>query len=226
MRTLSCGRQGFKNLPVCASSSSTAIVCLLLTSSSAFAQGRGTNSSASHDSERAAQVRTLNNNVLQLHGQMQENASGATGIRGLAAMVLAQRAAALEALIQEDPHAALTFAFSPELLADLAAKFPDSTSTLESHVTASGSVEHWIADSADMKSSRESWYLNVGGGRLSLYFATPQRRGPNATAPVTIEGVQVGASVAVSKIVDTPVGGASSLLPAIRNFFAGLPSFA
>src|SRR5258708_21279425 len=170
MRTLSCGRQGFKNLPVCASSSSTAIVCLLLTSSSAFAQGRGTNSSASHDSERAAQVRTLNNNVLQLHGQMQENASGATGIRGLAAMVLAQRAAALEALIQEDPHAALTFAFSPELLADLAAKFPDSATQLESHETLSGPIEHWTFDNADRKTSHAEYRMRVGTQSVTLHF--------------------------------------------------------
>src|SRR5262245_59325849 len=56
------------------------------------------------DSERAAQVRALNNSVLQLHGHIQENASGAAGIRGQAATVLAQRAASLQALIQEDAH--------------------------------------------------------------------------------------------------------------------------
>src|SRR5713101_4973463 len=57
------------------------------------------------ESAQAAQVRALNNSVLQLHGQMQENASGAAWIRGQAAAVIAQRAAALTALIEKDPHA-------------------------------------------------------------------------------------------------------------------------
>src|SRR5215470_3073517 len=92
--------------------------------SAAFAQGNST----VHESPRAAQVRALNNSVLQLHGQVQENAANAGATRGQAATVLAQRAAALQALIQENPRVALSFAFSPELLADLAGKFPDATS--------------------------------------------------------------------------------------------------
>src|ERR1043165_3125835 len=55
--------------------------------SGAFAQGN----SALHESQRAAQVRALNNSVLQLHGQIQENASGTAAIRGQAATVLAKR---------------------------------------------------------------------------------------------------------------------------------------
>jgi hypothetical protein len=219
MRKFSTGAQGEKNLPVLAVFTIIAISFFLI-SSSASAQGRGSNSSSSHESERAAQVRALNNSVLQLHGQMQENASGRSAIRGQAAPVFAQRAATLQALIQEDPHAALTFAFSPELLADLAAKFPDSTSLLESHVTLNGSIEHWIADSADMKSSRESWYLNAGGSRLSLYFATPQRPGPNSGPTVTIEGVQVGSAVAVSKL-SSATSGATALVPQTLGFLSG-----
>src|SRR5260370_24468133 len=103
MRKFLTGALGKNNLPVFASSTIIAAICLLFTSSSAFAQGRGTNSGSSHESERAAQVRALNNSVLQLHGQMQENTSGAAAIRGQAATVLAQRSAALQALIQEDP---------------------------------------------------------------------------------------------------------------------------
>src|SRR5215467_4961792 len=105
--------------------------------SGASAQANSTNSHGK-ESERAAQVRALNNSALQLHGQMQENASSAAAIRGQAATVLAQRAAALQALMQEDAHAALTFAFSPELLADLAAKFPNAANLLESHTTVTG----------------------------------------------------------------------------------------
>src|SRR5712675_1469669 len=133
MRRLSTGALGKNNLPVFASSTIIAAICLLFTSSSASGQGRVANSGSPHESERAAQVRALNNSVLQLHGQMQENVSGAAGVHSQAAIVLAQRAATLQALIQEDPHAALSFAFSPELLEDLAIKFPEAANLLEKH---------------------------------------------------------------------------------------------
>src|SRR5260370_23328313 len=138
MRMYLTGAQGFKNLLVFASSAIIATICLFLSVIGASAKGRAATSGSSHESDRAAQVRTLNNSVLQLHGQMQENASGAAGIHSQAAIVLAQRAAALQTLIQEDPHTALTFAFSPELLADLAAKFPSSAAELESHTPLTG----------------------------------------------------------------------------------------
>src|SRR5713101_6690178 len=182
MRKFLTGALGKNNLPVFASSTIVAAICLLLISSSASAQGRASTSSSSHESERAAQVRALNNSVLQLHGQMQENASGVAGVRGQAAIVLAQRAAALQALIQEDPHAALTFALSPELLADLAAKFPDSATRLESHVTLSGPVQHSVTDYPN-HTSQESWLMNVGNARVNLYFATRQLPDLNASTP-------------------------------------------
>jgi M6 family metalloprotease-like protein len=176
--------------------------------SGTFAQGNF----ALHESSRAAQVRALNNSVLQLHAQVQENATITGVVHGQAAAVLAQRATTLQQLVQENPRVALSFAFSPELLADLKQKFPDAASLLESHVSLSGSVEHWIADSADMKSSKESWFLNVGGSRLGLYFATPQRPDANSGPVVTIEGVQLGAQVAVSKFTSNPLS-ASFLIP-------------
>ena len=221
MREFSIGAQGFKNFPVFASSSIIAIICLFFSVNGAFAQGSAATSGSSHESARAAQVRALNNSVLQLHAQIQENASGAAGIRSLAATVLAQRAAALQTLIQEDPHAALTFAFSPELLADLATKFPDSAAQLELHTTLSGPIEHWIFDSADIKRSQESWFIKAQGRKLSLYFATVQR--PVANAVMTLEGVRSGSQVAVSRLTSTPMGGAFTTLPRLPNFLAGTP---
>src|SRR5262249_46908450 len=186
------------------------------------AQGNSANTHGK-ESVRAAQMRALNNSVLQLHGQMKENASSAAAIRGQAATVLAQRAAALQTLMQEDPHAAVTFAFAPDLLADLAEKFPGSAASLEAHVTLSGIVEHWIADSADMKSSKESWFLNAADSQLELHFATPQRPGAKSGPVVTIEGVQLGSQVAVTRLSSTPRS-SFFVIPRgtffLRNFFS------
>ncbi len=198
MREISSGAQGFKYLPVFVSSAIITLICLFFSVSGASAQGGAATSGSSHESARAAQVRALNNSVLQLHGQMQENASGAAGVHSQAAIVLAQRAAALQTLIQENPHAALTFAFSPELLADLAAKFPDSATQLESHTTLSGPIEHWIFDSADLKSSRSLYKMKAGQQELNLYFAG---REPDLAkgGVFQVTGVVAGGSMAVSE---------------------------
>src|SRR5215475_6924143 len=95
--------------------------------------------SSNTDTAAAAQMRFLNNSLLHLHGQMaQADTSIARTLRGQAAGVITERASALTKLIQNDPHAALTFAFSPELLKDLANKFPQSSARLESHTTVTG----------------------------------------------------------------------------------------
>src|ERR1035437_9438790 len=81
------------------------------------------------ESPRAARMRALNNVLLLLHAEMQE------GSPSEAATVITQRAAALGALMKGNPRAALSFAFSPELLADLAARFPESASQLKARST-------------------------------------------------------------------------------------------
>src|SRR5256885_15794178 len=98
MREFFTGAQGKTNLPAFASSAITIAICLFVSISHASAQGHASTSGSSHESARAAQMRALNNSVLQLHGQMQENAAGVAGIHSQAATVLAQRAAALQAL--------------------------------------------------------------------------------------------------------------------------------
>jgi M6 family metalloprotease-like protein len=174
MREISTGARGVKHLPVFASSAIIIAICLFVSINHASAQGRASTSGSSRESERAAQVRALNNSVLQLHGQMQENASGAAGLHSQAAIVLARRATALQTLIQEDPHAALTFAFSPELLADLAAKFPESAGLLETHGTWQGPAEVSISDDLIQKVSKTSVRLKAAGREFDVHFAGPQ----------------------------------------------------
>jgi len=150
----------------------TAIFVSAIAVSGAFAQG---NSSANpRESERAAQVRALNNSVLQLHGQAQENQSVTGAIHSQAATALAKRAAALQVLMQENPGAALSFAFSPELLADLAAKFPESAGLLEKHGTWQGPAEVTISDDLVRKTSKTSIRLKANGQEFDVHFAGPQ----------------------------------------------------
>src|SRR5215472_580818 len=60
------------------------------------------------DSPSAARMRALNNSLLRLHGQMQQaDAISTRTLRSQAATLVAQRAAALTTLIQNEPRAAL-----------------------------------------------------------------------------------------------------------------------
>ena len=89
----------------------------------------------------AAHVRSLNNNLLQLHGQLQAaNASQGASLRSLASAVIAERFAALQSLIALDPSEALQLAFDDNLLAGLAAAFPGSVSRC-AHLAYSGWVD-------------------------------------------------------------------------------------
>lgn len=196
----------------------TAILLCNILASGLSAQGNLTSNSAP-GKERAEQVRTLNNNVLRLHEQVQGNSASAA-VRSQAATVLAQRSAALLKLIQEDPHAALSFSFSADLLADLAAKFPNAGADLESHVAVSGPVEHWVMDSTDLKTSQESWVLNSGGIRLNLHFSKSEVPVFNPGPTVAIEGVRIGSDVAVSK-VNTNAAGALAVFSKAKGITEG-----
>lgn len=156
------------------------------------------------ESAAAAHMRGLNNSLLKLHGQMQQSdGNSARGLRSQAASVLAQRGAALTALIQNEPRAALTFAFSPELLADLAEKFPQSTSSLESHTTVSGKVDHWVADFPGLKRSRSWWSLDANGHKLNLYFASSEPKGLRSGDVLQASGVLAGSQMAVEQSLVT-----------------------
>ena len=67
--------------------------------------------------ELPERVRALNNTLLQLHGRVQQGGPRtAAMLRRDAEVIIRERAASLEALIQTDPERALLLAFSSEAL--------------------------------------------------------------------------------------------------------------
>ncbi len=172
-------------------------VLALLVSASAVVCSAATPGSA----DLGANVRALNNRVLGLHAQAQQ-ASGESGqsvLRTQAVAALQQRAAALSKLIQNDPQQALALAFSPEALAELAARFPDSAALLEAHATLSGPIERWIWDSADLKSHRTQVLIKIGQSRsVELHFAGPGESALSSGDVVEASGVLVGSTMVVS----------------------------
>ena len=154
------------------------------------------------ESPAAKQMRALNNSLLQLHGRMQgASSSDGTLLNSQAAPVIAQRAAALTKLMQQDAHAALQFAFSPELASELAGMFPQSASQLESRATITGTVQHWIGDYPRQQGARSVWQMSAGSRTVSLYFAGPEPVLPKNNQRLQVTGVVVGSNMAVESSV-------------------------
>lgn len=157
----------------------------------------GQNPGATKESAKAAHMRQLNNQILNLHAQMQSvsDASSRKQLRGQAFQVLKARQAALVALMQENPKAALSFAFSPEALEQLSAAFPASDALLEEHVAMMGQVEHWVADYPNHK-AQSLYLMRLGQQPLRLHFSGPEPSvGDNDVLSVT--GVVIGYDMAV-----------------------------
>jgi M6 family metalloprotease-like protein len=167
----------------------------LLLSLTSFAQNP---TSAVKESAKAAQMRQLNNKVLNLHAQMQmaTNPSSRKLLRGQALQVLKTRQTALVALMQENARTALTFAFSPEVLEQLGTNFPESTALLEEHVAMMGGVEHWIADYPNHK-AQSLYLMRLGQQPLRLHFAGPEPSLGDNNDVLAVTGIVIGYDMAV-----------------------------
>src|SRR5437773_2050736 len=99
----------------------------------------------------AARLRSLNNQLLGIYGRLLSSPAGeAIALRSQAAQLIQERAALLGDMIETDTAQALGLAFSQDLLANLAAAFPDSASRLESTGTWEGQLDWVVAMKPDL----------------------------------------------------------------------------
>ncbi|MBI2688078.1 MAG: hypothetical protein HYX27_17350 [Acidobacteria bacterium] len=156
-------------------------------------------------------VRDLNNKVLQLHAAIDKTPPGqAEQVRGQAAVVLKQRAAALTALIKENPAAAIGLSFSADLLSDLADKFPASASSLEQHGAWSGTSDHVIFDDPARSVRAAEVRIKTAQGILQVFSASGE---PHCVSGNTlnVSGVRLDNVVAAgSTSVQTGVAAAGT----------------
>ncbi len=154
----------------------------------------------------AAGMRGLNNEVLQLHGAIQRATAGQVAeLRREAVAAIANRAAAMNDLIEKDPSEALSLAFAPELTADLAARFPEAAGSLETHGTWVGTAETWILDYPD-GSHRSVAHMKTGQEDLEVYFAGPDPEDLGKGGTLQVTGVRLGNKVAASSSMIEPLG--------------------
>jgi M6 family metalloprotease-like protein len=150
--------------------------------------------------QRSQAVLRLNNQLLEMHARMPEMAPNSIqAVRLQGGEILRARAAELTALIQESPREALKLAFSPELLADLRAKFPGSASLLETQGSWQGPAERWVFDNLD-KTHKTATRIKTGTQMLDLYFASSEPE-LACNSVLKVEGVRLGNNAAVTSSV-------------------------
>ncbi len=147
----------------------------------------------------SARVRALSGGLLGLDGQLAQATPGSAAlIRGEAALVIQQRAAALNELANRDPKSALSLVFSPDLISELTARFPQSASWLEAHGTWQGLIERSIVDNEDLRSSRSVHQLHSDTETLDIQFAYGEPGGLTSGDSLTVSGVRIGNTLIAS----------------------------
>ena len=169
---------------------------------------------------RGAQARDLNNEVLTLFGRLRNlpAASSPAEIRRQAAAVIGNRAAVLEALIEENPAEALSLAFSSELLSELEAAFPESVGQLESVDDWEGPVEVTIEDDGNMSSHRTVHRISIQSiGVFNLHFAKQPAADLQSGQTLRIRrGIRVRSEIAADGAVVTgSTTGAPAMCPTL-----------
>jgi M6 family metalloprotease-like protein len=166
----------------------------------------------------AERLRGLNNQILQIQGQLQgATPAQAAQLRSQAAPLFEQRLGLLEALIAENAAAALSLAFPPGLAAQLGADFPQSASRLETWGTFQGTAESLVADNLTMTAHQTFHWLVTGSERLGLFFAGAEPSGLRSGVLLVVQGMRAGGRVAAS---GGSVTGESSVAAACSTFGA------
>ncbi len=153
--------------------------------------------SADHVEEEEAQLRGLNSAVLQvLSEQLTASPSQQAALRNRAAVVLAERVETLEHLIEEHPRIALSYAFSEDLLTQLAGAFPSSASLLEEQGAWSGVLQQLVINQESLDTQTTVTDLVVGGESYRIYFTDDATGDAKSGDQAVVTGVRAGGSIA------------------------------
>ncbi|MGA2329050.1 MAG: hypothetical protein ABSH05_22510 [Bryobacteraceae bacterium] len=128
-----------------------------------------------------------------------------------AAAIIAERSAALRALIQGDPARALALALPESTVEDLKRAYPQLASSLEERGEWSGPITELYADDFKNGASRRLLWLRIAEGELDLHFASGEPVRLKTGDQARVQGLRVGMTVAVvSASVTAPAPAASA----------------
>src|SRR5438132_3698677 len=147
----------------------------------------------------AARLRSLNNQLLGIYGQLLSSPAGeAIALRSQAGQLIQERAALLGEMIETDTAQALGLALSQDLLAKLAAALPDSASRLESTGTWEGQLDWVVAMKPDLVNYRDIRRLTVGSERYDIYFSRSEPVGMQCRDVLRVSGIRLDKRIAAA----------------------------
>jgi M6 family metalloprotease-like protein len=147
----------------------------------------------------AARVRGLNNALLRLQSRLRSAGPGGVApIRAQGTGLIAQRRAALAALIEQDAGQALALGFSAGLASRLGKDFPQAAAQLESHGSWTGIYEAEVIDGESLASSREVRRLRTGNRLLAIHFTKEPAAALAGGATVRVSGMLAGDNIAAT----------------------------
>src|SRR5688572_19245814 len=162
------------------------------------------------ESPGSARVRQLGDQLLQALGRFQSaHPAGQSAIRSEASALIQERAAALAALVEDNPAAALRRSFPADVAARLSAAFPSAAAQIESHGMWEGPIEYIVEDDQDFARHRNIRTMSVGGELLRVYFADGEPDGLKNGDVLGVKGVRVGNVLASS---DSSIVAASAIM--------------
>lgn len=149
------------------------------------------------DSPTAARLRGFNSELLRLQARLHTaGPASAALIRARAAGVIAERQAAISALIEQNAGQSLAFGFSADLALRLGKDFPEAAAQLESHGSWVGVYEAEVIDGESLADSREVRRLRAGNRLMRIHFADERAAALAGGDTVRISGMMAGETIA------------------------------
>ncbi len=153
-------------------------------------------SGSAQQNTRGGRVRSMNNQLLELHSRAQSDPRNGASLSGQATDLMQQRVEALAELIEQDPAEALRVAFPSDVLSDLDSSFPGARAHLESRGRWEGPIEYVVADSDDFRSHQNFREMKTGGETLSIQFADKEPNGLKNGDVLRVDGVRARDQIA------------------------------
>jgi hypothetical protein len=154
---------------------------------------------SAQESRRSAEVRSLGDRLLRALGEFQSvDVAERSTLRSDTSALIRRRAAALAALVEEDPAVALRLALPPDVTARLWAAFPAGAAQIESHGTWEGPIEYIIEDGLNFATHRSHRIISVGGEALRVHFAGVEHDLKSGDV-LRVSGVRAGNVLAASE---------------------------
>ena len=148
----------------------------------------------------AERIRSLNDNLLQMHGRTRGAAPAVVrSMRSEASAAIRQRAALMAQLMEQDPGQALALALSNEAVTEISQAFPDSAALLEWQGEWDGPAEFVVADDENLSLAKTFLRMKTADGEMVDLYVADGDVEVQCGDLLQVKGVRLGSRVAAAR---------------------------